>query len=50
MLFQYLAQDIKGRIKEGNINQPNLKAALDYLASQNLKPLSVKPISFDTKK
>ena len=50
MLFHYLAQDIKGRIKEGNINQPNLKAALDYLASQNLKPLSVKPISFDTKK
>lgn len=49
MLFHYLAQDIKGRIKEGNINQPTLKAALDYLAAQNLKPLSVKPISFDAK-
>jgi type II secretory pathway component PulF len=45
MLFHYLAQDPKGRIKEGNINQPNLKAALDYLASQNLKPISVKAIN-----
>jgi len=50
MLFHYLAQDFKGRIKEGNINQPNLQAALEYLASQNLKPISVKPVAFEKKK
>jgi len=50
MLFHYLAQDFKGRIKEGNVNQPNLKAALEYLASQNLRPVSVKPVSFEAKK
>jgi len=47
MLYRYLAQDQKGRVKEGNINQPNIKAALEYLASQNLKPLNIKPISFE---
>jgi len=50
MLFHYLAQDFKGRIKEANINQPNLKAALEYLTSQNLRPVSVKPITFESKK
>ncbi len=33
-----------GRIKEGNINQPNTKAVLEYLTTQKLKPLSVKPL------
>lgn len=47
MLFHYLAQDKKGRLKEGHISQPNLKAVLDYLTSQNLKPLAVKPITFE---
>jgi len=50
MLFHYLAQDFKGRIKEANINQPNLKAALEYLTSQNLRPVSVKPLTFESKK
>lgn len=50
MLFHYLAQDPKGRIKEANINQPNLKAALEYLTSQNLRPVSVKPLAFESKK
>jgi len=50
MLFHYLAQDFKGRLKEANINQPNLKAALEYLTSQNLRPVSVKPITFESKK
>jgi len=44
MLFHYLAQDPKGRIKEGNINQPNTEAVLEYLTTQKLKPLSVKPL------
>ena len=50
MLFHYLAQDFKGRIKEANISQPNLKAALEYLTSQNLRPISVKPVTFESKK
>ena len=44
MLFHYLAQDPQGRIKEGNINQPNTEAVLEYLTTQKLKPLSVKPL------
>jgi len=44
MLFHYLAQDLKGRIKEGNINQPNIQAVLEYLTTQKLKPISVKPL------
>ena len=44
MLFHYLAQDANGRIKEGNVNQPNTKAVLEYLTTQKLKPLSVKPL------
>lgn len=44
MLFHYLAQDPKGRIKEANINQPNIQAVLEYLTTQKLKPLSVKPL------
>jgi len=47
MLFHYLAQDPKGRIKEGNINQPNTEAVLEYLTTQKLKPLSVKPLISD---
>jgi len=50
MLFHYLAQDFKGHIKEANISQPNLKAALEYLTSQNLRPISVKPVTFESKK
>ncbi|MGC8651553.1 MAG: type II secretion system F family protein [Minisyncoccia bacterium] len=50
MLFHYLAQDLKGRIKEANINQPDLKSALEYLTSQNLRPISVKPITFESEK
>ncbi|GAF73076.1 unnamed protein product, partial [marine sediment metagenome] len=44
MLFHYLAQDSQGRIKEGNINQPNTEAVLEYLTTQKLKPLSVKAL------
>ena len=44
MLFHYLAQDSQGRVKEGNINQPNTEAVLEYLTTQKLKPLSVKPL------
>jgi len=44
MLFHYLAQDQKGHLKEGNINQPNMEAVLEYLTTQKLKPLSVKPL------
>lgn len=44
MLFHYLAQDTQGRIKEGDINQPNTEAVLEYLTTQKLKPLSVKPL------
>ncbi len=44
MLFHYLAQDIQGHIKEGNVNQPSTKAVLEYLTTQKLKPLSVKAL------
>jgi len=47
MLFHYLAQDSQGRIKEGNINQPNTEAVLEYLTTQKLKPLSVKPLMLE---
>jgi len=47
MLFHFVAQDKQGRIKEGNISQPNLKAALEFLASQNLKPITLKPLAFE---
>jgi len=47
MLFHYLAQDAKGHIKEGNINQPNTQAVLEYLTTQKLKPLSVKPLMLE---
>lgn len=50
MLFHYLAQDPEGRLKEGNINQPNVDAVLDYLTTQKLKPLSVKPLILEQKK
>lgn len=50
MLFHYLAQDEKGHIKEGNINQPNTEAVLEYLTTQKLKPLSVKPLILEEKK
>ena len=50
MLFHYLAQDEKGRLKEGNISQTDLKSALEFLASQNLKPINVKPITLEQKK
>ena len=50
MLYHYVAQDEQGRIKEGNVSQPNLEAALDYLTRQKLKPLSVKPLKFEEKK
>ncbi len=44
MLFHFVAQDAQGRIKEGNISQPNLQAALEFLVGQKLKPISVKPL------
>jgi type II secretory pathway component PulF len=47
MLFHYIAQDQKGRIKEGNINQPNIEAVLEYLTAQKLKPLTVKPLMLE---
>jgi len=47
MLFHFVAQDKQGRIKEGNISQPNLQATLDFLAGQNLKPISVRPIALE---
>lgn len=47
MLFHYLAQDSQGRIKEGNVNQPNTEAVLKYLTTQKLKPLSVKPLMLE---
>jgi len=50
MLFHYLAQDPQGRIKEGNINQPNTEAVLEYLTTQKLKPLSVKPLISEEEK
>mgnify|MGYP001174279679 FL=1 len=50
MLFHFVAQDKQGRVKEGNVSQPNLQAALDFLASQNLKPISVKPIALEKAK
>jgi type II secretory pathway component PulF len=50
MLFHFVAQDKQGRIKEGNISQPNLKAALEFLASQNLKPITLKPLAFEKTK
>ncbi len=50
MLFHYLAQDQKGHIREGNINQPNIEAVLEYLTAQRLKPLSVKPLILEQDK
>ena len=47
MLFHYLAQDPQGRIKEGNVNQPDTEAVLEYLTTQKLKPLSVKPLMLE---
>ncbi|MGB9726727.1 MAG: type II secretion system F family protein [Minisyncoccia bacterium] len=50
MLFHFIAQDKQGRVKEGNISQPNLQAALDFLASQNLKPISVRHLVLEKAK
>lgn len=50
MLFHFVAQDKQGRVKEGNISQPNLQAALDFLQSQNLKPISVRPLVLEKAK
>jgi len=50
MLFHYVAQDKQGRVKEGHISQPNLQAVLEFLASQNLKPISVRPIMLERSK
>ncbi|MDD3488144.1 MAG: type II secretion system F family protein [Candidatus Pacebacteria bacterium] len=50
MLFHFLAQDQKGHIREGNINQPNIEAVLEYLTAQRLKPLSVKPLILEQDK
>jgi len=47
MLFHYLAQDSQGRIKEGNVNQSDTEAVLQYLTTQKLKPLSVKSLISD---
>ena len=50
MLFHFVAQDAQGRIKEGNISQPNLQAALEFLVGQKLKPISVKPLILTKRK
>jgi len=50
MLFHYLAQDSQGRIKEGNVNQSDTEAVLQYLTTQKLKPLSVKPLISEEEK
>lgn len=50
MLFHYVAQDKQGRVKEGHVSQPNLQAVLDFLASQNLKPISIRPIMLERSK
>ena len=47
MLYHYLAQDEKGRFKEGDIDQPSMKAALTYLNEQHLKPLTIKPLALE---
>lgn len=50
MLYHYLAQDVSGHIKEGNVSQPNTQAVLDFLTSQNLKPISIQPLITQEKK
>lgn len=45
MLFKYLAQDKKGKIVSGSLEASNIKSVLEYLTTQNLKPVTVKPLA-----
>ncbi len=44
MLYHYLASDSASRITEAEYDADNIGQVLQYLASRNLRPISVKPI------
>lgn len=44
MLFHYLAADKNGKISEGDLEVDDFDQALQYLASRDLKPITVKPL------
>ena len=48
MLFHYLAADKNGKMSEGDLEVDDFNQALQYLASRDLKPITVKPLK-DTK-
>jgi type II secretory pathway component PulF len=44
MQFHYLAADSQGKVYDGNLEASTLQDVLGFIAKQNWKPLSVKPI------
>jgi len=44
MLYHYLAADKDGKVVEGDTDAETLESVLRYLAGQNLRPISVKPV------
>ena len=44
MLFHYSAADKNGKISEGDLEVDDFNQALQYLASRELRPISVKPL------
>lgn len=44
MLFHYVAADKNGKMSEGDLEVDDFPQALQYLASRDLKPISVKPL------
>ena len=44
MLFHYLAADKNGKMSEGDLEVDDFNQALQYLASRDLKPITVKPL------
>jgi len=44
MQFHYVAADAQGKVYSGNLESGSLQEALSFIAKQNWKPLSVKPM------
>lgn len=44
MLYRYIASDKEGRLKESDYEADSLQEVLRYLAVQELRPISVKPL------
>lgn len=44
MLYYYLATDNSGKLNDGHYDAQNIEEVLNYLASLNLRPISIKPL------